>query len=127
MSRAKVALLCLPLALAGVGLAIHASYRIAGGKQELQSLALAASAEGRSFEDTLRGEHAERQRLAFDRRRALVLELAAARRDQLLGVVLTLASGLAYAGLSILARISAEVEEDRRHVAESGAGARRHN
>jgi len=55
--------------------------------------------------------------MAFDRRRALALDLAAARRDRLLGVLGVAAAGLAGAALSVLSRISAEIEEDRRHVA----------
>lgn len=116
MSRAKIALLCLPLAAAGLGLTLHATARVNAHRRELSALALASRAEGQSFVDTLQGEHAERQRAAFDRRRALALSLAAARRDRLLGLALTGAAGLACAALSVMSRIAAEIDEDRRHL-----------
>jgi hypothetical protein len=84
---------------------------------ELAALAQEGQSAGASFVETLQGGFAERQRLAFDRRRALALDLAAARRDRLLGVLAVGAAGLAGAALSVLSRISAEIEEDRRHVA----------
>jgi hypothetical protein len=116
MSRIKTALLCLPFALAGLGVAVHASIRVARGERELLALAAAGRAEGLSFVETLQGEHAERQRLAFDQRRALVLSLAAARRDRLLGALAAVGATLAYAASAVLGRLAAEVEEDRRHV-----------
>jgi len=116
MSRTKIALVCLPVALAGLGVAIHASYRVSGLQRELAALAEAGRSEGQSFVETLQGAHAERQRLTYDRRRTLALSLAAARRDRLLGLAAAVAAGLAAGGLTALARIAAEVEEDRRHV-----------
>jgi hypothetical protein len=124
MSRTKIAMVCLPVALAGLGLALHATLRVAGHERELAALAVASRNEGQSFVETLRGEHAERQRLAFDRRRAIALSLAAARRDRLLGLVAVAAAGLAAAALTVLARMAAEVEEDRRHVESQAAGRR---
>lgn len=116
MSRTKIALLCVPLAAAGLALAVHATWRVNAMEKDLAAAAAEGKAAGASFVQTLRGSHAERQRLAFDRRRAGALGLAAARRDRLLGLLLVGASGLAAAGLSVLSRIAAEVEEDRRHV-----------
>jgi hypothetical protein len=116
MTRSKIALLCVPLALTGLGLTLHATFRVNGLSSELATLGAAGRAEGQSFVETLQGEHAERQRVTYDRRRAIALSLAAARRDRLLGLVLTAAAGLAGAALSVMARIAAEVEEDRRHV-----------
>lgn len=121
MSRTKIVLLCVPLALAGVGFAVHASFRVRDQERELAVLAAASEEAGRSFVQTLQGEHAERQRVAFDKRRALALSLAAARRDRLLGVLAIAGAGLAAAALSVFARIAAEVEEDRRHVHEVGS------
>ncbi len=116
MSRTKIALLCGPVALLGVALAVHATVRVQDGERELAALAVAGEAEGQSFVATLRGEHAERQQLAFDRRRALALSLAAARRDRLLGILVLAAAGLGAGALSVMARIAAEVEEDRQHL-----------
>lgn len=117
MTRAKILLLCAPLAAAGGAVVLHATHRVEAHGREFAAQARAAAEAGSSFVQTLRGEHAERQRLAFERRRDLALRLAAARRDRLLGLLLVAGAGLAAAGLSVLSRISAEVEEDRRHVA----------
>ncbi len=117
MTRAKILLLCAPLAAGGGAVALHATQRVERYGREFAAEARAGAAAGSSFVQTLRGEHAERQRIAFERRRDLALRLAAARRDRLLGLLLVAGAGLAGAGLSILARISAEVEEDRRNVA----------
>jgi hypothetical protein len=117
MTRRKILLVCIPVALAGLGLAVHATFRVNRLQLELAALAQEGQSAGASFVETLQGGFAERQRLAFDRRRALALDLAAARRDRLLGVLAVGAAGLAGAALSVLSRISAEIEEDRRHVA----------
>jgi hypothetical protein len=109
--------LCLPLAVAGVGFAVHATGRVRALEAELAETARAGREAGASFVQTLRGEHAERQRLAFDRRRVVAMELAAARRDRLLGVLAAVGAGLLAGGLVQLGRIAAEVEADRRHVA----------
>jgi hypothetical protein len=116
MTRTKIFLLTAPLAAGGLALALHATFRVNGLERELHSAATAGQAAGASFVETLRGEHAERQRLAFDRRRDVALRLAAARRDRLLGLLGVAAAGLAGSALSVMSRISVEVEEDRRHV-----------
>jgi hypothetical protein len=116
MSPLKIALICVPIALAGAGVAGHATYRIRDHERGLAEAATAGRAAGASFVETLRGEHAERQQLAFERRRGLAHHLAAARRDRLLGLAVVAGAALAAAGLRVLARIAAEVEEDRRHV-----------
>jgi hypothetical protein len=130
MRRTRIALICLPVALAGLGVAVHASRRVAEHERRLAELAEAGRAAGESFVATLQGpyaelhetrasrlELAERQRQAFDDRRAAALSLAAARRDRLLGILAAVAAGLGAAGLSMLSRIARELEEDRRHVA----------
>jgi hypothetical protein len=117
MSRTKIALVCVPVALAGLAVAAHASWRLTGHERELAALAEAGQASGRSFVATLRGEHAERQQMTFDRRRVLALSLAAARRDRLVGLLLLAAAGLGAAALTVLSRIAAEIEDDRRHLA----------
>jgi hypothetical protein len=123
MSRAKLLLVCGPFAAAGLGLALHGTVRVNARSAELVAVRAEADAAGAAFVATLRGEDAERQRLLFERRRALAVELAAARRDRLLGLLLAGAAGLAGSVLSVMARIASEVEEDRRHVeAERAAG-----
>ncbi len=116
MTRKTITLLCLPVALAGAGVAVHATVRIRALEGELVELAAAGKAEGDSFIATLQGEHAERQKDAFDRRRAVALSLAAARRDRLLGALGAAAAALASGALSVMSRIAAEIEEDRRHL-----------
>ncbi len=117
MTRAKILLVSAPIAAVGLGVALHATFRVNRLQRELEALATEGQSAGASFVATLQGDWAERQRMAFDRRRALALDLAAARRDRLLGILGVGAAGLAGAALSVLSRISAEIEEDRRHVA----------
>jgi hypothetical protein len=116
MTRTKILLLCGPLAAGGLALAVHATVRVGRHERDLAQVAVEGRAAGASFVETLQGEHAERQRLAFDRRRDLALRLAAARRDRLLGVLGVAGAGLLGVALSVMSRIAAEVEEDRRHV-----------
>ena len=118
MSRNRISLLCVPIVLVGLGVAVHATFRVTEGERRLVELAAAGRAAGESFVATLQGEHAERQWLAYDQRREAALALAAARRDRLLGLLGACAGVFVAAGLSVLSRISEEVEEDRRHVAE---------
>ncbi|BDG04808.1 hypothetical protein [Anaeromyxobacter oryzae] len=116
MSRTRIALLCLPLALVGAGLAAHASRRVREEERALTALAAESQAAGRSFVETLQGEHAERQRLVFEKRRAAALGLAAARRDRLIGVLLVGAALLAAGALTVMRRIAEEVAEHRADV-----------
>lgn len=116
MTRTRILLVTLPLALGGLGVATHATFRVRELDEELRALASQGKAAGDSFVATLKGEHAERQRVAFDRRRDIALQLAKARRNRLLGLLGVAAAGLGGAALSVMSRIAAEVEEDRRHV-----------
>jgi len=120
MSRLRIALCCAPIALLGLGVAVHASVRVVEGERRLAELAAAGRAAGESFVQTLRGEQAERQWMAYDERRAVALSLAAARRDRLLGLLAAAAAGLVAGALSVLSRLAEEVDEDRRHVAGVG-------
>lgn len=113
----KLTLLCLPILAAGLWLAFSGDRRVGRLEPELAETGRVGREAGASFVETLEGEHAERQRLAFDRRREVALELAAARRDRLLGLVVMVASGLIAAGLHTFSRLASEVEEDRQHVA----------
>jgi hypothetical protein len=118
MSRTKTALLC-AVALAGLASTVRSSLRVRALEAELQTARATGQAEGASFVETLRGEHAERQRLAFDRRREVALGLAAARRDRLLGALAIVAVAFVLGARRVLSRLAAEVDEDRRHVAAS--------
>ena len=116
MTRTKILLVCVPIAAAGLALTLHATFRVNRLERELATLGSEGRAAGASFVATLQGEHAERQQALFDRRREIALDLAAARRDRLLGFLGVAGAGLAGAALSVMSRIAAEVEEDRRHV-----------
>jgi hypothetical protein len=116
MTRTKITLLCLPLALAGVAATVHGTVRVGRHERDLEALAEAGRAAGASFVETLRGDHAERQRLAYDRRRELALSLAAARRDRLLGILAVVGAGVLLSSLVVLRRIAREIDEDRRHL-----------
>ncbi len=120
MSRTKIALLCAPIAAAGLALSAHGTFRVTALERELAETAAAGRSAGASFIRTLRGTHAERQRLAFERRRQVAMSLAAARRDRLLGLLVVAGAGLAGAALSVMSRIAAEIEEDQRHVRAQG-------
>jgi hypothetical protein len=115
MSRLPLALLA-AVALGGAGVAAHATRRVRAAEAELHQVASDGEAAGASFVATLRGEHAERQKLAFDRRRALALDLAAARRDRLLGVLAIVAAALGAGAARALSRLSTEIDEDHQHL-----------
>src|SRR5512145_1335748 len=87
MSSRTVLLVCGPLAALGLAAAVSGTVRVGRAQGELAALARTSDFEGRAFAETLRGAHAERQLEALDARRTLARELAAARRDRLLGVV----------------------------------------
>ncbi len=116
MTRVRILLVTVPIALGGLAAAAHSTFRVNALEAELAALASEGRAAGDSFVQTLQGEHAERQRAAYDRRRVLAIELATARRNRLLGFLGVGAAGLLGAALSVMSRISAEIEEDRRHV-----------
>lgn len=121
MTPRKITLLCLPLAVAGLGVALHATARVHALQGELAALAATGKAEGDSFIATLQGEHAERMQAAFDRRREVALSLAAARRDRLLGALGAVAAAVLAGALAVMSRIAAEIEEDRRHLHDQAA------
>ncbi len=117
MTRGKLLAITAPIAALGLAVALHGTMRVNARTEALSRARAESDAAAASFVKTLQGEHAERQRLAFDRRRALALALAAARRDRMLGVLVSAAAALAAGGLAAFSRIAAEIEEDRRHVA----------
>lgn len=115
MSPRTVLLVCGPLAALGIALAASGTLRIRQARRDLVALAATSAFEGRAFAESLQGSHAERQLEALDRRRRLARDLAAARRDRLLGLLLLLGSAVLGAGLRSLGRMASEIEEDRRH------------
>ncbi|MFO0584071.1 MAG: hypothetical protein U0229_17495 [Anaeromyxobacter sp.] len=115
MTRLAAALF-LALAAGGVGFAVRTTGRVDALEAELAEARREGSQAGASFVETLRGEHAERQRVLFERRRVLALDLAAARRDRLLAILGAAGAGLTAGALVLLRRIAAEIEEDRRHL-----------
>jgi hypothetical protein len=122
MSSRPYLLVCGPLAALGLAAAVHGTVRVHRASQELAVLAEKSAVEGRAFAETLRGAHAERQLEALMQRRTIARELAAARRDRLLGVILLAGSILAAFGLRAFRRMADEIAEDRRHVGAVGRG-----
>jgi hypothetical protein len=123
MSPRTVLLVCGPLAALGLAAAVTGTVRVGRAHRDLAALAETSAFEGRAFAETLKGAHAQRQLEALDARRDLARQLAAARRDRLLGVILLVGAVLAALGLRAFGRMAAEIEEDRRHVgAARGAG-----
>jgi hypothetical protein len=116
MTRLKIVIVTAPIALGGLGVAAWQTFRVNSLERELAALATEGKAAGASFVETLQGDFAERQRAAYDRRRTIAIDLATARRNRLLGVLGVGAAGLVGAALSVMSRIAADIEEDRRHV-----------
>jgi hypothetical protein len=113
----KALLVALPLALGGASLLYAANGRVAVLRADVAELETASRREGASFVETLQGAHAERQRELLDRRRAAAVELAVARRDRLLGVLLIAGAALAYVAVRVAQRVATELEADRRLLA----------
>jgi hypothetical protein len=120
MSSRTALLVCGPLAALGLAAAVSGTVRVGHARRELAALAETSAFEGRAFAETLRGAHAERQLGALTERRVLARELAAARRDRLLGGILLCGSVLAWFALRAFRRMADEIEEDRRHLAAAG-------
>jgi hypothetical protein len=112
MMPGKALLAALPLALGGGWLIAASTSRVGALRAELEALDTQGREEGDSFVRTLQGSHVERQLDILSRRQATVVALAAARRNQLLGVVLVLASCLAFAFVRAAQRVANEIEED---------------
>jgi hypothetical protein len=116
MPPLKAVLVALPVALAGGWGVASGSSRLAAVRLEMSQVEAQSRAAGESFLKTLQGSHAERQLEALDRRRALALDLARARRDQMLGALGLVAAALLLAGAVVARRIAAEVDEGKRLV-----------
>jgi hypothetical protein len=122
MFPAKAILAALPLALGGGWIFFASHARVGALRHELEALETQGREEGESFVRTLQGAHAERQLDLLTRRHAAALELAAARRNRLLGIVVVLASGIAFACVRVAQRIAREIEEDARSLARQRTG-----
>jgi len=126
MSTRALALLSLPLLLAGLAAAAWASVRLDGLDREVARLGEAGRRAGASYVETLDPAHAERQLAAFDQRRAVVAARGAARRDRLLGLLAAAAGALGLVMARVLSRIAGEIEASRLEAeAHPGASARR--
>lgn len=124
MFPVKALLVAAPLVLAGAGGAWRAHGRVGMLRAELAAVDARGKAEGDSYLRTLQGAHAERHLDLLTRRHDVAMELAAARRDRLLGVIAVLGGGLAFAFVRVAQRIGAEVEEGRRLAGGGAANAR---
>ena len=122
MISGKALLAALPLALGGGWLILASNARVGALRIELDSLETLGQAEGDSFVRTLQGAYAERQLETLSRRRDAAVELAAARRNRLLGLLVVLFSGLTFAFVLALQRVAAQIEQDRRAFARDRAG-----
>lgn len=111
MIPAKALLVSVPLVLAGGALAGTAHGRMGSLRVELAAAEMQGRAEADSYVRTLQGTHAQRQLDLLSRHHDLALHLAAARRDQLLGVVLALGGVLAFAVVRAAERVARELEE----------------
>jgi hypothetical protein len=116
----KAIYLSLPIALLGVGVVGHSTWRIQGMTEELEKAEATGRAEGAEFVATLRGAHAERQLQAYDDRRSLAMGIGAARRNRFVGIFMVAAAGLLALGLKVLSSISSEVAQDRSLFTDSG-------
>jgi hypothetical protein len=123
MSRITIFIVCGLLAALGLAGAAFGTARVASARRQLTVLTARSADEGRAFEETLQGAHVERQLQALLDRRGVARELAAARRDRLLGLVLLAVSAVAGLGFRAFGRMADEIEEDRRHVGATAGGA----
>jgi len=114
MSPRTISLLGLLALLAGLAIIGHATWRIQRLDAESATLDASGRQAGASFVETLQAEHITRQLEAFDRRRAVALARAEARRDRLLAVLLVLGGAIGLASGAAFRRIAAEIEEGRR-------------
>jgi hypothetical protein len=112
----KAAIVFVPIAVAGAWAVVDATREIDGLKEELAREEETGRSEGASFVETLQGSHAEKQFKAFDRRREIALQLTRQRRNRFIGLFALAFAGLGLATATVLRRIAAELEEDRRYI-----------
>ncbi len=112
----KAAIVFVPIAIAGAWAVVDATREIDGLKEELAREEETGRSEGASFVETLQGSHAEKQFKAFDRRREIAVQLTRQRRNRFIGLFALAFAGLGLATATVLRRIAAELEEDRRYI-----------
>lgn len=118
MSPRLLALVSLLLLAGGVALVWRATVALGALERESDRLGAEGREAGRSFVETLQGEHATRQLEAFDRRLSVAIERASVRRTRLYGVLAIVAGALGLLAARGLARIADEIEEHHREVAD---------
>jgi len=109
----KFAALFAPVALAGAWAVADSTRGIARLEEEFRRQGEASQAEGASFIETFRAEHADAYLRALDRRREAATRITALRRNRFLGLFAIAAAALGAGAASVLLRISRELEEDR--------------
>src|SRR5574337_977806 len=91
MISGKALLVSVPLVVAGGILMGSAHTRVGTLRAELALTDAQGRAEGESYLQTLQGSHAQRQLDLLTHHHEVALQLAAARRDRLLGLLVVLA------------------------------------
>jgi len=110
----KSAALFASVALAGAWVIASSTREIGELEQDFRREGEASMAEGASFIETFRAEHADAYLKALDHRRAIAVRMTRLRRNRFIGLFAVVAAGLGMAGMNVLRRISRELEEDRR-------------
>jgi len=110
----KSAALAAPFALAGAWAVASSTRELARLEEEFRREGEASAAEGASFVETFRSEHADAYLKALDRRREIAARMTRLRRDRFLGLFALVAAALGFAAGNVLSRISRDLEEDRR-------------
>ncbi len=116
MSPRSIALASLAALLLGLGATGRSTWRLRALDAEAAGLAEQSRRAGDTFVETLQGEHATRQFQALDRRRAVVVARAEARRDRLLGLLLVAAGALGLGAASAFRRMAREIAEGRQPI-----------
>jgi len=119
LSWKSVALLA-PLAAVGAWVVVHSTREIAQLESEFRSQGEASQAEGASFIETFRAEHADKYLKALDRRREIAARITRLRRNRFLGMFAVVGAVLGVAAAGVFTRVSRDLEEDRRWLREGG-------
>jgi hypothetical protein len=119
VSWKSVALLA-PLAAVGGWVTLQATREIGRLEGEFRTEGQASQAEGASFVETFRHEHADRYLRALDRRREIAARITVLRRNRFLGIFAMVAAALGIGAASVFARISRDLEEQRRWLRSGG-------
>lgn len=114
MIPAKALLVSLPLVAGGGIFMGRAHTRLTALRAELATVDAQGRAEAASYLQTLQGAHAERELAHLTRRHEVALQLAAARRDRLLGLVAMVGGALAFLGVRAAERVAGEIREAER-------------